>query len=311
MAERTLTLLLGARRYFTDQALAPGFARALVRAERETLAEGERAQLQRQFRVRPAGAWPSAALIEGLRLGPDERQRHQWLRADPVCLQADLSTARLMAWGNLGLSFDEAESLLRPLKPLFGDAGFPIEQREPEAWLLRIPRESRLPDFPHPLDALGGDAFVQLGSGAEARRWRALLAEAQVLLHEHPVNETRRRAGRPPANSLWFWGGGSWPDQVEGPVGTVVAVDPEVLGFAHAAGCPSTAAVDATRPGLIDLRPQRQWRVVEDVCGVARAALGTGAIDALVLDFADGHRARFTHGQRWRFWRRAARDLSA
>lgn len=311
MVERTLTLLLGARRYFAGQALSPSFARALARAAHEDRVEGELAQLQRQFRVRPAGTWPSAAIIEGVRLGPDERQRDQWLCADPVWLQADLSTVRLMAWGNLGLTAEEAEALLRPLKPLFGDAGFPIEQREPEAWRLRIPRESRLPTFPHPLDALGGDAFAQLGSGAEARRWRTLLAEAQVLLHEHPVNEARRRAGRPPANSLWFWGGGLWPDQVEGPVGTVVAVDPEVLGFAHAAGCPTTDAVDATRPGLIDLRPQRQWRVVEDVCGVARAALGTGAIDALVLDFADGHRVRFMQGQGWRFWCRPARDLSA
>lgn len=311
MAGRALTLLLGARRHFAGQVLSPGFSRALARAEREDLAEGELAQLQRQFRVRPAGAWPSAALIEGLQLRPDERQRDQWLRADPVWLQADLSTARLMAWGNLGLSAEEAEALLRPLKPLFGDAGFPIEQREPEAWCLRIPRESRPPSFPHPLDALGGDAFAQLGSGSETRRWRALLAEAQVLLHEHPVNEARRRAGRPPANSLWFWGGGLWPDQVEGPVGTVVTVDPELLGFAHAAGCPTTDAVDATRPGLIDLRSQRQWRTIEDVCGVARAAFGTAALDLLLIDFADGHRVRFTPGQRWRFWCRAKPDLSA
>lgn len=311
MAGRALTLLLGARRHFAGQVLSPGFSRALARAAREDLAEGELAQLQRQFRVRPAGAWPSAALIEGLRLGPDERQRDQWLRADPVWLQADLSTARLMAWGNLGLSVEEAEALVRPLKPLFGDAGFPIEQREPEAWCLRIPRESRPPSFPHPLDALGGDAFDQLGQGPEARRWRALLAEAQVLLHEHPVNAARRRAGLPPANSLWFWGGGAWPDAVEGVAGSVVSADPELRAFAQAAGCRLAEAVDATRPGLLDLRPQRQWRVVEDICAVARAALATGTLDALVLDFADGHRVHVTHGQRWRFWRRAVADLRA
>ncbi len=311
MSDRRLTLLLGARRHFAGQPLAPAFGRALARARREAVAEGELAQLQRLFRLRPAGVWPSAALIEGLQRGADEGRRSQWLRADPVWLQADLSTARLMAWGNLGLDEAEAEALLRPLKPLFGDAGFPIEARGPEAWLVCLPRESRLPVFPHPLDALGGDAFDQLGQGPEARRWRALLAEAQVLLHEHPVNAVRRRAGLPPANSLWFWGGGGWPDAVEGVAGSVVSADPELRAFAQAAGCRLAEAVDATRPGLLDLRPQRQWRVVEDICAVARAALATGTLDALVLDFADGHRVHVTHGQRWRFWRRAVADLRA
>ncbi len=32
-----------------------------------------------------------------------------------------------------------------------------------------------------------------------------------MLLHEHPVNAARERAGRPPANSVWFSGGGTLP----------------------------------------------------------------------------------------------------
>src|SRR3546814_7983843 len=42
---------------------------------------------------------------------------------------------------------------------------------------------------------------------ANARRWRSLLSEAQVVLHNHPWNARREQSGLPPVNSLWFWGG--------------------------------------------------------------------------------------------------------
>jgi hypothetical protein len=35
-----------------------------------------------------------------------------------------------------------------------------------------------------------------------------LMSEAQMLLHQHPVNHERELRGEPLANSLWLWGGG-------------------------------------------------------------------------------------------------------
>ena len=300
-----LVLLLAARRAFSGQAPAARMAKAMGRADVEAAEPGELAQVRRPFRVLPAGQWPSAALIERLSKRDTDVQPFQWLRADPVWLQPDLSTARLMAWGNLGLSADEAEALIAPLKPLFGEFGYALESREPEAWTVQCPRETRLPAFPHPLAALGDDAFPYLPEGPDARRWRSLMGEAQVLMHQHPVNAERARRGLPPANSLWFWGGGALPDGVEGPNGHVATADPELAAYAKAAGAKVGDRIDATQPGLIDLRAERRWSVIDDLAELALAAMGQGAFEALVLDFADGHRLRLTRAQRWRLWKPA------
>ncbi len=69
--------------------------------------------------------------------------------------------------------------------------------------------------------------------------------------------------------------------------------------------------VDATRPGLIDLRAERRWSVVDDLAELALASMRQGAFAALVLDFADGHCLRFESAQRWRFWKPAFAGFSS
>lgn len=305
-----LTLLLAARRHFTGQGVSPPVAKALGRAMESTAEAGELAQLRRPFRLRPVGTWPSAALMERLVRHESDVQPFRWLRADPVWLQPDLTTARLMAWGNLGLSPEECEALMAPLRPLFGDFGYALDAREAEAWSVQCPRETRLPSFPHPLAALGDDAFPYLPDGPDARRWRSLMGEAQVLMHQHPVNAERARRGLPPANSLWFWGEGALPDHVEGPAGHVATADPELAAYAKAAGATVSDRVDATRPGLIDLRAERRWNVIDDLLALALAAMGQGAFASLRLDFADGHLVTLEPAQRWRFWKPAFKGFA-
>ena len=305
-----LTLLLPARRFFAGQVPSPAVAKALGRAAASDAEAGELAQLRRPFRLRPVGIWPSAALMERLVCHESDVQPFQWLRADPVWLQPDLTTARLMAWGNLGLTADESMALMAPLRPLFGDFGYALDAREPEAWSVQCPRETRLPSFPHPLAALGDDAFPYLPDGPDARRWRSLMGEAQVLMHQHPVNAERARRGLPPANSLWFWGGGGLPNQVEGPAGHVATADPELAAYATAAGASVSDRVDATKPGLIDLRAERRWPVIDDLLALALAAMGQGAFAALRLDFADGHLLTLEPAQRWRFWKPAVKGFA-
>ena len=306
----TLTLLLAARRHFAGQSLSPAIAKALGRADEREAERGELAQLRRPFRTLPTGRWPSAALIERLSKSESDVMPFQWLRADPVWLQPDLATARLMAWGNLALTLEESDALIAPLKPLFGEFGYSLEAREPEAWVVQCPSETRLPDFPHPLAALGDDAFPYLPEGPDARRWRSLMGESQVLMHQHPVNVDRARRGLPRANSLWFWGGGVLPDRVEGPSGHVATADPELAAYAKAAGATVSDRLDATKPGLIDLRAERRWNVIDDLAELALAAMGQGAFASIVLDFADGHLIRVERRQRWRFWKPAFKGFA-
>ncbi len=287
--------LLPERRRFAAQPLGADMATTLGRSDRLDLAEaGEQAQLLRYFQLVPRG-WPMAAITRQFDIG--DAAVHAWLRADPVFVRPDVGGARLMAWGNLGLSADDAEAFLKPLKPLFGDSGFPISASRPEQWTLMLPREAKLPVFTHPLDGLGEDLLGHLPEGPEGRRWRSLLNEAQILLHNHPRNSERIAAGLPPVNSLWFWGGGVLPDAVVSAFGTVVSDDPELRALAQLVPANDRGNV------LRDLRRERDWRAV--AAEVAAALAMPGASRGLtILDFADGQRWSITGKQRWRFWRR-------
>jgi hypothetical protein len=62
-----------------------------------------------------------------------------------------------------------------------------------------------------PLDAvLGRPAQDCMPTGADARRWRVLSNEIQMLWHTAAVNEAREELGQRPVNALWLHGAGRW-----------------------------------------------------------------------------------------------------
>lgn len=308
------TFLLPARERFGGQRLAPDVALALGRGDRATLDTpdaGEavarrRAQLRRHFRLLP-DHWPLAALTR--RVDAQDAEGACWLRADPAHLRAGINGATLLAVGEmLQLSGDDADALLRPLRPLFGDAGFPIDAPAPGHWYLRLPVEAKLPAFSEPGEALGADAFEHLPEGEAGRRWRSLLSEAQVLLHHHPVNAMRIAQGLLPVNSLWFWGGGMLPDHVAA-AHAAIHSDDEVVralsGDTAAAAALPTRYVTPGNDALFDLRHARDLRTLQTLwLQPALLDLRTERLKDLRLDFQDGQTIALSRSQRWRFWRR-------
>jgi hypothetical protein len=307
----TLTLLLPARaRLSGDLRSQRLLATWLARADRSASDAGDAAQLLRHFEVLPRGL-PVAALTRQLDL--HDAQPNAWLRADPAHLRADLGAGRLLACGDLGLSVQETDELLRALKPLFGDEGFPISAGTPARWYLMLPRDAQLPAFAPPDDVLGDDIFAHLPQGDAGRRWRRLLSEAQVLLHNHPVNARRVERGQPAVNSLWFWGAGTLPDSVAARgASAVVSDEPVLCALAERAGLRrhGTAAMtgELLDAGVVvDLRTLRSvdefdYRWAEPI----RVAQGARRFESVWLDFADGVQCRWHAAHRWRVWRRAA-----
>jgi hypothetical protein len=305
------TLLLPARDSFGGQRLTGDVAKALGRADRDAVSIDQRSRV---FDILPRG-WPVAAVTRQRDAG--DAGPSAWLRADPAYVRPDINGARLLAYGHaLALTREEVDALLRPLRPLFGDVGFPIDAPTPAHWYLRLPREARLPTFNGPDEALGADLFEHLPDGPEGRRWRALLSEAQVVLHNHPINAQRAAAGKPPVNSLWFWGASTLPDHVTTTYSAVFSDDDAFQALAaaakaHAAPLPQRWAAGGDRC-LFDLRRSRdltplqaQW--IEPLLRDLRG----GALDTVVLDFADGARFTMRSSQRWRFWRRPLHSIAA
>ena len=300
----TATLLLPPRARFGGQRLPQSTARWLGRADRDNV-EGD--PVARAFDILPRG-WPVAAVTRQRDAG--DAAGSAWLRADPVHIRPDINGARLLAHGDaLGLTARDADALLPALKPLFGDAGFPIDAPVPTRWYLRLPEGAKLPVLADPARALGADLFDYLPDGSEGRRWRALLSEAQVVLHNHPHNAARIAAGLTPINSLWFWGAGRLPDHVRSDFIEMLGDDDAMRAFAEAAGATSAALPEHWRAGeghrLFDLRHVRDLTVLDrDWLSPLLADLRSRKLDTGTLEFADGRRFRLARGHRWRLWRR-------
>lgn len=301
------TFLLPAALRFGGQQAGADVARALGRADRvHGLDEGRRAQLRRHFRLTP-DHWPMAALTR--QMDAADAAGARWLRADPAYVRPDINGARLLAIGaSLGLDDEDRAAFLPALKPLFGDTGFAIDAPHPSRWYVRLPQGANVPPFVEPDEALGADLFDHLAEGSEGRRWRVLLGEAQVILHNHPRNVQRLDHGRTPVNSLWFWGAGSLPDAVESTHAGFHSGDEMALALADAAGIaralPARLEIGAGDVAY-DLHQSRDLAALESNWLLpACAALGTGDLQRLALDFADGRLWQLARNQRWRFWRR-------
>jgi hypothetical protein len=234
---------------------------------------------------------------------------HTWLSADPAWVQPEMNGVRLLACGQLQLTMDEAMAFAHALRPAFDDAGIALEITTPDRWHLRLPANTPLPEFSAPEQALGEDLSQHLPAGALGKRWRVLLNDIQVLLHQHPLNNARRARGLAPVNSLWLWGGGALPAPLTCALNGVVTDDLLLTALAARAGIQVLARTEhtvaaAANGWLIDL----QDLPIGDIDAVWQPV-----IDALLrrqpvqLHFANGERWQSKPWHRWRVWRRAAR----
>ena len=289
-------------------AAAPSLARVLGRADAlDPASAGREAQLLRQFRVLPARlpAAPLSRLLDAQDAGLGV-----WVRCDPAHVRADMSTARMLAHGPaLALSQAEADALVAPLRPLFGDFGMPISVPRPERWYVHLAEGGSPPAMVPPEIAVGRDLLECLPPGPQGARWRQLWNEAQVLLHQHQVNRRRAEGGQPTVNSLWFWGGGALPDSAQCDATGVVTLDPQLKGLARLAELDEVPPAEAWVAGtLVDLHHLRDAADLErGIVAEALHALRRRGIDEVLLDFANGRRWLLRAGQRWRFWRSALR----
>jgi len=292
---------------------APSLQRLLSRGDAlEDGEAGELGQLARLFDISPLGL-PAAALSRQFDCA--DASGSQWLRADPAFLQAEMSGVRLMGVGELGLRPEEAGALADALKPLFGDSGMLLTAPTTERWYLQVDQHTKLPSFSPPEDALGDDYGSHLPHGEEGKRWRALLNEAQVLLHNHPVNVARVAAGRTPANAIWVWGGGRLPDQIVSGVGSLFAFEPIACALAQLSGISIERIESDTLPAqledtAIDLRGARALQALESaVFAPLMTRVGKGKLSSLSVDFGDGRGWNFRRSHGMRLWKRAVASL--
>lgn len=234
-----------------------------------TLAEsaGETVEgwLFRRFAVERSGDWPVAAVT--LVADGGIPGRDVWMRADPVSLRADGTRLVLGDRAQLRIAPEEAAALAHALSRHFRDDALEFEPCAPGRWYLRLPAapamSTRSPD-----EAAGRHVDDWLPAGPDALHWHRLTNEAQMLLHQHPVNEAREERGEPPVNSVWLWGAGAVPDRARASFTGVWSNHPLAQGLARLAGIASGPLPCSGNEWLAEARPGADvLLVLEDLRG--------------------------------------------
>lgn len=234
-----------------------------------------------------------------------------WWCADPVHLTADPDGMRLF-----DPEVEEAEAAA--LAATLSEA-LEIEIRclDGNHWIAAL---GRLDCVTTPVpDALGARVDTHLPRGPDATRVRQWINEAQMVLHEHPVNLHRAERGESPVNTVWPWGGPVDGQVPAWPFSEAFASEPAVAALG--AGGPVPAGFDALPPGGATLvwldTVDRAARAGDPVAWVdaiatlehdwfapALDAVIRGRCDELTVIDCAGTRLRFHAGHRWRWWRR-------
>ncbi|MGH8629868.1 MAG: hypothetical protein ACREU7_03760 [Burkholderiales bacterium] len=181
--------------------------------------------------------WPVAPLLA--RAASLDATRPVWLCADPVHIELRGQRATIIPAPALSLSEAESAELVAALDLHFCEHDLRFFAFDRTRWLINTSLSAGL--HSGPLPGISGGLEQILGSGPDAARWNALLTEAQMLLHAHPVNTARQAAGKPEINGLHLWGAGTHP-RPKTPDALVASNDPLTLALSAAAGVASVAS---------------------------------------------------------------------
>jgi hypothetical protein len=307
-------------------AAAPALAQLLAEGGAGTRAGDDIAEaLAPRYGVVPQADLPMAP-IRLAALGVDPGDAF-WLAADPVTLDVGRDEVRLAGIVD-DLDRTRSDALIALLNAHFAGDGIVFVAPRPDAIFVRAAVPPSIRTRP-PAAAIGRSLAALLPEGPDAGTWRRWQSEIQMLLHEHPLNAERERAGKPPVNSVWFSGGGTLPARgASGRAIRTFAGAGTVAALAAHAGSPArplperlAAALSAAAAGaellVVVLDGTADIASLESLWAApARAALAAGHIESVCLVADGAGDAVVWQVPRRRLWRRlaarfATRDLAA
>lgn len=235
-----------------------------------------------------------------------------WLRADPVTMRADMTQVFTTSCGFADLDEAERADINRIVRAALQHEGIHAADCQNGHWCFQLDAPLQFEFMPlH--EALGLDVAEALPSSPEAVRWKRLLTEIQVDLHQSAVNARRRANGLQEINSVWFWGGGTPPVIGEQVFDTVYSNDPVSRGLAIASG---SHLADQDR-----FTPQQGTVLIDWVMASADALREASALEqiaqkvlaeavrpghGLTLLDGNGNAWELDRGWQWRFWKKSA-----
>lgn len=212
-----------------ELSLSPPHERALARAWGWPLADG----------LLPFAAL--AAQRDGLGAAPGD---DGWALLSPAHWHVGTEQISLADPAALGLDASTSHLFFEALAPLFADGGWSLAWGAPTRWYARHASLATQPSAS--LDrVIGRNVDLWLGNQAGSGPLRRLQAEAQMLLHGHPLNEAREAEALLPVNSFWLSGTGATQAPPASPLHVDSRLRAPALAEDWVAWAESWAALDA------------------------------------------------------------------
>lgn len=139
-----------------------------------------------------------------------------WLRADPVHLRAERDAVVLMDDSAFNLEKHEALILAADLQQVFTDRDIELQAPANIRWYIKLNYRPEIKTTSiH--EVVGNDIHQNLSVGKDKTLWDQIINEAQMSLHNCPLNDAREQRGELPVNGVWLWGAGKLPDPAKVP----------------------------------------------------------------------------------------------
>lgn len=188
-----------------------------------------------QFGLKQNGDFPMAAAsaaADGLDVGES-----YWLRAAPVHFVMQRDCFSLSEPVPLLVELEHARLMLASLNEHFAQDGLTFHIGQSGAWYVRANQAQQLKTT-LPSVAIDKNVHHFMPEGSDSAKWKAILNEVQMLLHEHPANLIREANGHVVVNSVWLSGGGVMPSAVatSNDVNLVIACSALYQGLAKQTG---------------------------------------------------------------------------
>ena len=187
--------------------------------------------LARALKLSQQHAAFAAAAMRGFHIDPG-LDPASWLIVHPGHIEIARSHLALHDLRKLHLQDADSRALFDCALPLFAELGHTLVYGDAQTWFLRAAGWEAL-ETSTPDAVLGMNLGDAMPAGAEARAFRRLQNEVQMLWFDHPVNTARAQRGLAPVNAIWPWGaGGAAPGRalaVSGVPGWLQAAAQQVL----------------------------------------------------------------------------------
>lgn len=167
------------------------------------------------FGVKKQQDWPIAPItLQIEHLETVKNSKDYWIRADPVHLRIEQNHIMLADSHAFGITMEEAKQYVDDLNKHLCQDDLVLLPLYPDRWYLQVKNIPEISTYTiNQVVCENINYFLPVGG--EHITWHNIFNEAQMVLHEHPLNHAREARGELAINSIWLWGGGILPDSIE------------------------------------------------------------------------------------------------